>query len=236
MWIVNLLRRTCVCVCFPPWHKGNFIQWVFLCVFSPFGKLDSFSCDLQIYGLSFQPWIISDQQSTLIPSVLSMTKHCFLHMTWRRALSPEPVSIVWPFVPQEVMPGAGSGIAKGKRAANTFDTKWRAAGRKSTGLLLEQVWVFFSSDQNWFWRKKIRGEELFLIYSNNLSSCGIPWKWFSGWLSGSFRNRWLNLFIICELNQRSVQELRHLKSILLLGLWLLDSLCFFISKAPTWLL
>lgn len=48
-----------------------------------------------------------------------------------------------PTAPQEVMPGAGSGAVKGRRAANTFDMKCRATGRKSTELLLELLCFFY---------------------------------------------------------------------------------------------
>lgn len=148
------LTAECVCVRVCVFKKATPFSWVFLCVFILFREHDSFSCNLQIYGLYFQPWLISAQQTTLMQSVVLMTYKLFPEYDLKTRFIPGASFHCLPIVPQEVMPQAGNGAAKGKRAANSFSMKWRAAGRKSTGLLLELV-CFFCSYQKWFWRKKI---------------------------------------------------------------------------------
>lgn len=79
-----------------------------------------------------------------------------------------------PTAPQEVMPVAGSGAAKGKGAANRFSLYEVTSSRKeNTQQLLELVW--FPTSQVVLEKRKYRGE-VFLIWSNKYSRCGIPWK------------------------------------------------------------
>lgn len=151
MWIVNLLRL-CVGVCFPAWQQGYTSSWVFLCVFSLFGEHDSFSCNLQMDGLYFHPWLISDQQTALMQRVVLMTYNYFLNMTWRHALPLEPVSIVFPLHPRKWCQGQEVELWKLKELRTHYEV---TGSRKEIHWAATGTSLFFSSYQKCFWSEKI---------------------------------------------------------------------------------